>query len=186
VRLDPTVRRARLLDVAERMLATTDPSKVTLQHLADAAGVSRPLVYAYFQDRAGLLAAVDRQRAATVDEALAKAAAAVGVTDPVALASALATAADELGFRARAPFVADRPDGGCRFPKLAEALGLDPARVDPAAGMVLGAVLANVDLSVDEVAATLATGLGSFLASAASAATVDLRSSSTTDVPVKR
>jgi AcrR family transcriptional regulator len=173
VRLDPTVRRARLLEVAERMLATTDPSKVTLQHLADAAGVSRPLVYAYFQDRAGLLAAVDQRRAADVDQALADAAASVGASDPVALASALANAADELGFRARAPFVADRPDGGCRFPKLAAALGLDPAHVDPAAGMVLGAVLASGDLSVDEVAAILATGLGSLLAAGP---TVDLRS----------
>lgn len=177
MRLDPSARRAHLLEVAERMLATTDPSKVTLQHLADAAGVSRPLVYAYFQDRAGLLAAVDQRRAATVDEALAAAASAVDGDDPLALAGALVTAADELGLRARAPFVADLPDGGFRFPKLAAVLGLDPAHVDLAGGMVLGAVLAAGDQPVDEVAATLASGLGSLL---------DGRTPPAPDTPVTR
>lgn len=182
MRLDPVVRRAHLLEVAERILATTDPAKVTLQNLADAAGVSRPLVYAYFQDRAGLLAAVDQQRAATVDRALADAATGAGADDPCSLAAALVAAADELGLRARAPFIADLPDGGFRFPKLAEALRLDPAHVDLVGGMVLGAVLAAVDQSVDEVAATLATVLSSLMSPQP---TADLRAP-TTDAPVRR
>jgi AcrR family transcriptional regulator len=185
VRLDPVVRRARLLEVAERMLATTDPTKVTLQHLADAAGVSRPLVYAYFQDRAGLLAAVDQRRAATVDQVLADAASGAGTGDPRALAGALVAAADELGLRARAPFIADLPDGGFRFPKLADALGLDPGHVDVVGGMVLGAVLAAGDQSVDEVAATLTTVLSSLMTRSPS---IDLRSATPppTDAQVKR
>lgn len=38
-----------------------DPTKVTFEEIADAAGVSRALVYDYFGDRAGLLEAVFRR-----------------------------------------------------------------------------------------------------------------------------
>lgn len=57
-RLDPEVRRGQIIDAAERVLADHDPAEVTFEQIADAAGVSRGLVYNYFGDKGGLLAAV--------------------------------------------------------------------------------------------------------------------------------
>lgn len=160
-RLDPAARREMLVEVAERILATTEPTKVTLQHLADAAGVSRPLVYAYFRDRAGLLAAVERRRAETVDEALA--AAVAGSPHPDARAHALIEAAEALGVRARSVFLADRPEHGPRFARLAAALGVDPDRADMVGGVVLGAILAAGDPGTGRVAEALGRSLSDLL-----------------------
>lgn len=57
-RLDPEVRRELILDAAERALADRLPSEVTFEEIADAAEVSRGLVYNYFKDRTGLLVAL--------------------------------------------------------------------------------------------------------------------------------
>lgn len=57
-RLDPELRREQLLDAAERVFAGRDPRDVTFEQVADAAGVSRALVYNYFGDRFGLIAAM--------------------------------------------------------------------------------------------------------------------------------
>jgi AcrR family transcriptional regulator len=57
-RLDPEVRREQILAAAERVLDGRDPADVTFEELADAAGVSRGLVYNYFGDKSGLIAAV--------------------------------------------------------------------------------------------------------------------------------
>jgi len=57
-RLDPEVRREQILDATELVLAGHDPGEITLDQIAEAAGVSRGLVYNYFGDKAGLLAAV--------------------------------------------------------------------------------------------------------------------------------
>ncbi len=57
-RLDPEVRRAQILEAAERVFATRDPAEVTFEELARAAGVSRALVYNYFGDKGGLVASV--------------------------------------------------------------------------------------------------------------------------------
>jgi AcrR family transcriptional regulator len=57
-RLDPEVRREQIIDAAEVVLTERDPADVTFEQIADAAGVSRGLVYNYFGDKAGLLAAV--------------------------------------------------------------------------------------------------------------------------------
>jgi len=58
-RLDPRTRRAQILDAAESVLRATSPSELTFEQVAEAAGVSRALVYNYFGDRSGLLAAVE-------------------------------------------------------------------------------------------------------------------------------
>ena len=57
-RLDPERRRESILDAAEQVLHGRDPAEVTFEEIADAAGVSRALVYNYFGDRNGLLSAV--------------------------------------------------------------------------------------------------------------------------------
>ncbi len=57
-RLDPEVRRGQILAAAARVLADRDPADVTFEEFAAAAGVSRALVYNYFGDKSGLVAAV--------------------------------------------------------------------------------------------------------------------------------
>lgn len=57
-RLEPTVRRELILDAAERVMADRMPGDVTFEEIADAAGVSRGLVYNYFRDRTALLLAL--------------------------------------------------------------------------------------------------------------------------------
>jgi AcrR family transcriptional regulator len=57
-RLDPAVRRIQIIESAARLFERRDPLEVPFEEIADAAGVSRALVYNYFGDRGGLLAAV--------------------------------------------------------------------------------------------------------------------------------
>ncbi|MCB1039462.1 MAG: TetR/AcrR family transcriptional regulator [Acidimicrobiales bacterium] len=57
-RLDPDTRRGLIVDAAEHLLAEHDPLLVTFEQVADAAGVSRPLVHTYLGDRRGLIDAV--------------------------------------------------------------------------------------------------------------------------------
>ena len=56
-RLDPAVRRRQIAEAAARVFAEHDPSEVSFELVADAAGVSRSLVYSYFGDRGSLFAA---------------------------------------------------------------------------------------------------------------------------------
>jgi AcrR family transcriptional regulator len=57
-RLDPKTRRAQLVDTAALLLEQEGVGTMSIEHVADAAGVSRSLVYAYFGDRDGLVAEV--------------------------------------------------------------------------------------------------------------------------------
>jgi AcrR family transcriptional regulator len=74
-RLDREARRRQIVAAASAVLDGRDVAKVTFEEIADAAGVSRALVYEYFGDRQGLLEEVYRQAAqrllARVNEALA-------------------------------------------------------------------------------------------------------------------
>ena len=58
MRLDPATRRALLVEAASGVFRGRDPSDVSFEEVAEAGGVSRSLVYAYFGDRGGLIAAV--------------------------------------------------------------------------------------------------------------------------------
>lgn len=58
LRLDPATRRALLVEAAAEVFRGRDPSEVSFEEVAEAGGVSRSLVYAYFGDRGGLIAAV--------------------------------------------------------------------------------------------------------------------------------
>ena len=60
-RLAREERRALLVDAATAVFDGRDPAGVTFEEIADAAGVSRALVYNYFGDRQGLLEAVARR-----------------------------------------------------------------------------------------------------------------------------
>ncbi|MFI5712962.1 TetR/AcrR family transcriptional regulator [Kribbella sp. NPDC051620] len=59
-RLTKTARREQLLDVALGLVRTRGVDGLTLVTLAEAAGVSRPIVYDHFGTRAGLLLALYR------------------------------------------------------------------------------------------------------------------------------
>lgn len=58
LRLDPVTRRALLVEAAAEVFRDRDPTEVSFEEVAEAGGVSRSLVYAYFGDRGGLIAAV--------------------------------------------------------------------------------------------------------------------------------
>jgi AcrR family transcriptional regulator len=73
-RLDPAVRRTQIIEAAAHLFATRDPAEVPFEEIADAAGVSRALVYNYFGDRGGLLAAVYLHHFEKVNERLRAAA----------------------------------------------------------------------------------------------------------------
>lgn len=72
-RLDPERRREQLLDAAEAVFDGRDPLEVTFEEVADQAGVSRALVYNYFGDKFGLIAAVYVRWALELDRDLADA-----------------------------------------------------------------------------------------------------------------
>jgi AcrR family transcriptional regulator len=57
-RLGRAERREQIVDAAAEVFQGRDPAEVTFEEIADAAGVSRALVYNYFGDRHGLLEAV--------------------------------------------------------------------------------------------------------------------------------
>jgi AcrR family transcriptional regulator len=69
-RLEPERRRAEIVEAASTIFRGRDPTTVRFEEVADAAGVSRSLVYAYFGDRGGLLAAVYLHSLAGLDEDL--------------------------------------------------------------------------------------------------------------------
>lgn len=57
-RLDPQARRAQLIEIAFNLLEARGVDTLSVEDVADAAGVSRSLVYTYFGDRDGLVAEV--------------------------------------------------------------------------------------------------------------------------------
>lgn len=74
VRLDPDTRREQILDAAEGVFDGRDPGEVTFEQVAEAAGVSRALVYNYFPDKGALIAAVYLRTFARLGRRLAEAA----------------------------------------------------------------------------------------------------------------
>jgi AcrR family transcriptional regulator len=69
-RLRRETRRAQLIEAADKVFTGRDPSLVSFEEIADAAGVSRALVYNYFGDRQGLLIEVQRFRIARLLDSL--------------------------------------------------------------------------------------------------------------------
>lgn len=73
LRLDPVTRRALLVEAAAGVFRGRDPGEVSFEEVADAGGVSRSLVYAYFGDRGGLIAAVYLHNLERLDRELGRA-----------------------------------------------------------------------------------------------------------------
>jgi AcrR family transcriptional regulator len=67
------MRKAQIVEASITVFAGRDPSSVTFEEIAEAAGVSRALVYNYFGDRGGLLAAVCLHSFDQLDTAIAPA-----------------------------------------------------------------------------------------------------------------
>jgi AcrR family transcriptional regulator len=70
VRLRSSARRDALLDAATALIGTGDLDDVSMDAVAERAGVSRPLVYKHFANRDELLAALYRRESTTVHEQL--------------------------------------------------------------------------------------------------------------------
>lgn len=117
-RLDPAVRRHQIVEAAAELFERRDPTEVPFEEIADAAGVSRALVYNYFGDRNGLLAAVELHLFEAMDAALAE--------------KVDRAASPEERFRATVEgylrFFADRP-GAWRMLRVASLIG-HPAAVE--------------------------------------------------------
>ncbi|MGK3959576.1 TetR/AcrR family transcriptional regulator [Sorangium sp. So ce118] len=60
-RLPKAERREQLLETAERIVREEGTEALTLGHLAERAGVSKPIAYQHFETRSGLLIALARQ-----------------------------------------------------------------------------------------------------------------------------
>lgn len=69
-RLAPEQRRAEIVEAADRVFSRHDPAAVTFEEIAAEAGVSRALVYTYFGDKGGLIAAVYVHTLARLDTEL--------------------------------------------------------------------------------------------------------------------
>jgi AcrR family transcriptional regulator len=114
VRLTKTARREQLLDVALGIVRARGADGLTLVTLAEAAGVSRPIVYDHFGTRAGLLLALyrdldDRHRLA-LEDALRDAPGTVDAIAGLISASYFACALDIPEFAALSAALKGNPD----------------------------------------------------------------------------
>ena len=69
-RLSREVRRDALLDAALALIGSDGVEAVSMEAVAEGAGVSRPLVYKHFANRGELLAAVYRRELLTLSHEL--------------------------------------------------------------------------------------------------------------------
>lgn len=72
-RLARAERREQIIDAAAAVLDGRDPAEVTFEEIADAAGVSRALLYNYFGDRHGLVEAMYVRGTTELDARIAEA-----------------------------------------------------------------------------------------------------------------
>ena len=84
-------RRRQLLETATRIAGREGVEQLTIVGLANAASVSRQLVYDHFSDRSSLVAAMIMHRFAAVDEAMGRIAGPEGPGDPMQTAHYAAT-----------------------------------------------------------------------------------------------
>ncbi|MBF6168006.1 TetR/AcrR family transcriptional regulator [Streptomyces gardneri] len=113
-RLSKQARREQLLDTALAIVRAEGADGLTLPTLAEAAGVSRPIVYDHFRTRPGLLLALyrrldERQRAATA-QALREAAPTAAELARVTSTAYFACAADMPEFNAISAALKGNPD----------------------------------------------------------------------------
>jgi AcrR family transcriptional regulator len=68
-RRDPSERRAELLDAAERAIRRIGP-QASMDELAAEAGITKPILYSHFGDKAGLVVALSQRVAAQLNTAI--------------------------------------------------------------------------------------------------------------------
>jgi AcrR family transcriptional regulator len=136
-RLTRENRRAQIVAAASDVFRGRHPADVTFEEIADAAGISRALVYNYFGDRNGLMEAVYRykvdQLQSMVDTSLATAAPGRATVERIVAAHLDMVVDDPDGYRYLA--------GGVPFAGLAE---LDGERIEQLANLLGGSPLARL------------------------------------------
>jgi AcrR family transcriptional regulator len=115
-RLARAERREQIIDAAAVLLDGRDPNEVTFEEIADAAGVSRALLYNYFGDRHGLVEAMYLRAVEELDALL------VAVRDAATDGHDLIerTVRAHLDFAAAKPMLYRYAAGLVRFPRFAE------------------------------------------------------------------
>ena len=119
-RLDPAVRRRQIAEAAARVFSEHEPNEVSFELVAEAAGVSRSLVYSYFGDRGSLFAAAYSHELARLDEAIDGALEALGA-DRARLRRAVG-AYLEFAYRNRASWQLIASASSSRHPAVREAI----------------------------------------------------------------
>lgn len=113
-RLTKTARREQLLEVALGLVRTRGVDGLTLVTLAEAAGVSRPIVYDHFGTRAGLLLALyrdlDERHRQALEEAIRDAPATIDAIASVISASYFACTLDLPEFAPLSAALKGNPD----------------------------------------------------------------------------
>jgi AcrR family transcriptional regulator len=154
-RLGRDERRELLLDVAVAIAEERSLDDVTMEAVAERAGVSRPLLYKHFANRDELLGAMYRREAANLHERLAARVAAATTLE--GMFDALMSGALEASAERGPIFSALRSAGGWTrevrreqrsrdsttsrtFATIARREGLDPRRAAPATTMLLSLV----------------------------------------------
>jgi AcrR family transcriptional regulator len=155
VRLPASDRRTILLDAAAAIVATGDVAAVSMEAVAERAGVSRTLVYKHFANRDDLVAALYERESALLHAELA--AAVQQATNLAGMLRALIRGALDAQASRGATFAALTASGAHRasrhvqrrrdaqtvrfFARQATVeLGLDPAAATTAVALVLGSV----------------------------------------------
>jgi len=108
-RLPRAVREQQMLDAAVRVFSRLGYHAASVDEIAEAAGISKPMVYAYLGTKEELFTACLHREGARLAEAIAAAA----IPDPTAGESAVVVPEERLwrGLRAFFGFVADHRDG---------------------------------------------------------------------------
>jgi AcrR family transcriptional regulator len=70
LRRTPEEARRLILETAQALIATTGPERLRLQDIANAAGISHPLILHHFGSREGLVRALTREAAAELRDKL--------------------------------------------------------------------------------------------------------------------
>jgi AcrR family transcriptional regulator len=139
VRLSAPHRRRQLLDVALACFAARGFHATSMEDIAEAAGVTKPVLYQHFRSKRGLYLELLDDVGSQLMEAIAKAtAAADGPRRQV-----------EAGFEAYVRFMADRPaafpllfgSGARRDPEFADAVGRVEASIRDAVASLIEADL---------------------------------------------
>jgi AcrR family transcriptional regulator len=114
------VRRQQIAEAAARVFADRDQSEVSFEAVADEAGVSRSLVYAYFGDRGSLFAAAYTYELARLDGEIDGALGSMG-TDRERLSRAVRAHVD-FAWRHRREWELIASASGSRHPAVREAV----------------------------------------------------------------